>query len=60
VVGGTAAERGAAVSKVFPATATSIEEVFVHEETGERIIRHTVVEGDTLWHETFRPYSKFE
>jgi hypothetical protein len=39
--------------------ATSIEEVFRHTETGERIIRHTIVRGEEILHETFRTYSKF-
>jgi hypothetical protein len=47
-------------SKVYGPSATSIEEVFVHEVTGERIVRHTVVEGDQVLHETFRPHAKFE
>ena len=48
------------VSKVYGPNATSIEEVFVHQGTGERLIRHTVVEGDKVLHETFRQFSKFE
>lgn len=48
------------VSKVYGPKATSIEEVFVNQQSGERIIRHTVVEGDKVLHETFRLFSKFE
>lgn len=39
--------------------ATSIEEVFVQSETGQRVIRHTIVRGGEVLHETFRPYAKF-
>lgn len=38
---------------------TSMEEVFVNRQTGERIIRHTVVRGQQVLHETFRAYGKF-
>ena len=48
------------VSRVYGPNATSIEEVFVNQETGERLVRHTVVEGEKLLHETFRSFSKFE
>lgn len=39
--------------------ATSIEEIFENPETGERIVRHTIVRGEELLHETFRPYAKY-
>ena len=39
--------------------ATSMEEVFVHQQTGERLIRHTIFKDGEILHETFRPYSKF-
>jgi hypothetical protein len=38
---------------------TSIEEVFVNPQSGERIVHHTVVRGEEVLHETFRPYAKF-
>jgi RHS repeat-associated protein len=38
---------------------TSIEEVFVNQETGERLVRHTIVRAGEVLHETFRPYAKF-
>ncbi len=38
---------------------TSIEQIFVNRETGQRIVRHTIVRGDDVLHETFRPYAKF-
>lgn len=38
---------------------TSIEEVFENTESGEEIVRHTIVRGEELLHETFRPYAKF-
>jgi hypothetical protein len=38
---------------------TSLEEVFVHQETGERIVRHTIVREENVLHETFRPFAKF-
>jgi hypothetical protein len=37
----------------------SIEEVYVHQQTGERIIRHIVVRDGKILHETFRSYAKF-
>jgi hypothetical protein len=39
--------------------ATSIEEVFKNTQTGETIVRHRIVRGDEMLHETFRPYAKF-
>jgi hypothetical protein len=36
-----------------------MEEVFVHQQTGERLIRHTVFKDGEILHETFRPFSKF-
>ncbi len=54
----TSAHAEQATAKVFKG-ATSIEEVFVHSQTGERLIRHTVVRGSNVLHETFRPYAKF-
>jgi hypothetical protein len=40
--------------------ATSIEEVFVNQQTGERVVRHIIVRGAKILHETFRTYGKFE
>lgn len=39
--------------------ATSIEEVFVHQQTNEHLIRHTIVRDGEILHETFRPFAKF-
>jgi hypothetical protein len=39
--------------------ATSMEEVFVNRQTGERIVRHTIVRGQKVMHETFRASGKF-
>ena len=39
--------------------ATSIEEVFEHAQTGERMVRHTIVRGEEVLHETYRTYAKF-
>lgn len=39
--------------------ATSMEEVFINRQTGERIVRHTIVRGQQVVHETFRAYGKF-
>lgn len=36
----------------------SIEEVFVDKATGERIVRHTIVRGNEVLHETFRATAK--
>ena len=37
----------------------SVEEVFVNVQTGERIVRHLIVRGEKVLHETFRTYGKF-
>ncbi len=39
--------------------ATSLEEVWVNTETGELVVRHTVVRGSELLHERFREFAKF-
>lgn len=38
---------------------TSIEEVFVNQETGQRLVRHTIVRDGEILHETYREYVKF-
>jgi hypothetical protein len=52
------AEEATGTSKQYRG-ATSIEEVFANRDTGERIVRHTIVKGERVYHETFRPYGKF-
>ena len=39
--------------------AVSMEEVYVNSATGERIVRHTIVRGSEVLHETFRVTAKF-
>ncbi|OGX18423.1 MAG: hypothetical protein A2105_06180 [Omnitrophica WOR_2 bacterium GWF2_63_9] len=39
--------------------AVSLEEIFVHQQTAERIVRHTIVNEGTILHETFRATAKF-
>jgi hypothetical protein len=39
--------------------ATNIEDVFMNQETGQRLIRHSIWRGDDMLHETFREVAKF-
>ena len=39
--------------------ATSMEEIFVNQDTGERLVRHTIFKDGEILHETFRPFAKF-
>ena len=39
--------------------AVSLEEIFVHQQTGQQIVRHTIVNEGRALHETFRTTAKF-
>ena len=36
-----------------------MEEIFVNQDTGERLVRHTIFKDGEILHETFRPFAKF-
>jgi hypothetical protein len=38
---------------------TSIEEVFVNQDTGQQLVRHTIMRDDEILHETFRNVARF-
>lgn len=54
----TSSHAEAATGRAFRG-GTSIEEVFVNQDTGQQLVRHTIMRGDELLHETFREVAKF-
>ena len=54
----TSAHAEAATGRAYRG-ATSIEEVFVNQESGQRLVRHVIVRGEEILHETFRTFAKF-
>ena len=50
---------GATLSKAQWQGTTNIEEVYVHSETNEKLVRHRIMKGEETIKESYRPYSKF-